>query len=77
MFDPDCHENPVKLLNSSLTGFIRTFHLLDAHLNTKYEHLPVGIEQQLHAIDPETYPNSDWRLLVEELRKFEASRRKR
>jgi hypothetical protein len=68
-FDPD-REAPAFLLNSSAERFIATFALLDAHLG-KNEPLPPDCESRLREIDPEAYPSSDWRLLVECLRSAE------
>lgn len=65
-FDPE-REQPIFPLNSSVERFVETFRLLDGFLGRGVP-LPPGCEGQLWAIDPETYPNSDWRLLVEYLR---------
>jgi len=65
-FDPE-RENPMFLLNSSIERFIATFRLLDEYLRTNAK-LPLDCESRLRAIDPNTYPKSDWRLLVECLR---------
>jgi hypothetical protein len=65
-WDPE-REDPMFLLNSSVEQFIATFRLLNDYL-PKNKPLPPDSDSQLRAIDPEAYPNSDWRLLVECLR---------
>jgi hypothetical protein len=66
-FDPE-REEPVFLLNFSIDRFVATFRLLNDYL-AKNRPLPLDCESRLRAIDPEAYPNSDWRLLVECLRR--------
>jgi hypothetical protein len=68
-FDPE-REGPIFPLNSSIEQFVATFRLLNEHLG-KNEQLPSDCESRLRAIDPEAYPSSDWRLLVECLRNIE------
>lgn len=65
-FDPE-RENAMFLLNSSIELFIATFRLLDEYLRTNAK-LPSDCESRLRAIDPSTYPKSDWRMLMESLR---------
>jgi hypothetical protein len=65
-FDPE-REEPEFLLNSSLDRFMMTFRLLNDYL-AKNKPLPRDCETRLRAIDPESYPDSDWRLLMEYLR---------
>jgi hypothetical protein len=65
-FDAE-REQPIFLLNSSVNRFVATFHVLNEHL-AKSEGLPPELEGLLHAIDPDAYPRSDWRLLVVHLR---------
>jgi hypothetical protein len=68
-FDPE-REEPMFLLNSSVECFVATFRLLNDCL-ARNKPLPPDGERRLRAIDPEAYPNSDWRLLVECLRSSE------
>ncbi len=62
-FDPE-RDAPLFFLNSSVTQFIATFRFLDKWLGANRS-LPRDSDAQLRVIDPETYPNSDWRPLVE------------
>ncbi len=66
-FDPE-REEPMFLFNSSIDRFVATFRLLEDYL-AKNKPLPLDCESRLQAIDPEAYPTSDWRLLVECLRR--------
>jgi SUKH-4 immunity protein len=66
-FDPE-RDKPMFLLNTSIERFIATFRLLDEHLGSNAE-LPSDCESRLRAIDPDAYRRSDWRSLVECLRK--------
>jgi hypothetical protein len=59
-------ENALFLLNSSIERFIRIFHLLNEFLG-EGKRLPLDVEARVRAIDPEAYPTSDWRLLVDYL----------
>jgi hypothetical protein len=52
------------VFNSSLDRFISTFNLLDPHLRAGRE-LPPDIRSQVKALDPEAFPLSDWRELIE------------
>jgi hypothetical protein len=65
-FDPERGKPPF-LLNSSIDRFVATFRLLNDCLATN-KPLPPDCESRLRLIDPEAYPHSDWRLLVECLR---------
>jgi hypothetical protein len=65
-FDPE-RGNPLFLMNSSVERFITTFRLLDEYLG-KNVPLPSDCESRLRTIDPDAYPRSDWRLLMECLR---------
>lgn len=65
-FDPE-REKPMFLLNSSVERFVATFQLFDSFLS-RNKSLPPDCEDQFMAIDPEGYPDSDWRQFVECLR---------
>jgi hypothetical protein len=54
------------LLNSSIERFIQTFALLNEFLG-KGEQLPLHAKALVRDIDPEAYPASEWRLLVDHL----------
>lgn len=54
------------LLNSSIERFIRTFLFLNKYLG-KGRRLPTDVEARMREIDPEIYPASDWKLLVDHL----------
>jgi hypothetical protein len=54
------------LFNSSIERFIRTFALLNQHLG-KGHRAPSNIEARVRAIDPDAYPFSEWRLLIDHL----------
>ena len=62
-FDPGLEE-PLVLLNSSVPQFVATFRTLDGYLS-KDEAVPPDCDGRLCGLDPESYPSSDWRLLVE------------
>lgn len=62
-FDPALEE-PLVLLNSSVRQFVETFKMLDGYLS-KDGVLPPDCDDCLRALDPESYQNSDWRLLGE------------
>jgi hypothetical protein len=57
-------ENPMFLLNSSIERFIHTFEVLNQYL-AQGKQLPSSVEAVVRAIDPEVYPVSDWRSLVD------------
>ena len=61
-------ETAIFRLNSSLERFIRTFSFLDSYLSAS-RLLPGHVEVALREIDPDSYPGSDWRLLVDYLTK--------
>jgi hypothetical protein len=63
--DPE-REDPLFFLNSSIEEFIQTFALLNEYLG-KGKELPFDLEDRVRNIDPEAYPESDWRLLVEHI----------
>ena|SRR6516162_138178 len=65
--DPD-RDEPIFLLNSSVQQFVRTFWILNEYL-AKQLSLPRDCEIRLQTVDPEAYPKSDWKLLVECLRR--------
>ncbi len=52
------------IFNSSLDRFIGTFNLFDQYLRAGQE-LPPGFTSQVEALDPEAFPLSDWRELIE------------
>jgi hypothetical protein len=52
------------ILNSSLERFISTFNLLDPYLRAGRE-LPRDITSQVKVLDPDAFPLSDWRELIE------------
>jgi len=52
--------------NSSLERFIQTFVLLDRWL-TQCQPLPKAVVATVRDIDPDSYPGSEWRLMVEYL----------
>lgn len=54
------------LLNSSIEKFIRTFRLLDEYLGQQ-KPVPLDLADRVREIDPEAYPASEWRLLIEYL----------
>src|SRR5262245_13758747 len=53
-------------LNSSIERFARTFGVLNEYLGNGKQ-LPLDLDVQVHAIDPDAYPESDWRSLIEYL----------
>lgn len=57
---------PMFLLNSSIERFIRTFRFLDESLS-RGKQLPLDLEARVRELDPEAYPESDWRSLVDYL----------
>ena len=66
-FDEELEE-PVFLLNSSVPQFVATFQALDRYLSEDGA-LPPDCEGLLRVLDPEAYRSSEWRLLVECLRR--------
>ena len=56
-------ENAAFLLNSSLEGFIGTFQFLNGYFGNAKQ-LPSNVNAHLRRINPEAYPESDWRLLI-------------
>lgn len=58
---------PVFLLNTSIDRFIATFQLFDRRLGSAPQRVP-DLESLTRSIDPEAYPTSEWRLLLERLR---------
>jgi hypothetical protein len=64
-FDAEATE-PLRLLNSTVERFIRSFQLLDAFLTREASSL-VELRASLADIDPETFGRSEWRELVDEL----------
>jgi hypothetical protein len=62
--DVERDEQTTFIFNSSLDRFIRTFNLLDQYLRAGRE-LPPDIASRVGALDPEAFPLSDWRKLIE------------
>jgi hypothetical protein len=62
--DVERDKQPLFVLNSSTDAFIETFTFLHASLGAGRP-LPRDADARLRSIDPHTYDNSDWRLLVE------------
>jgi len=60
------HDNPVRMVNSSLERFIEAFNLVNRHLGEGLQ-LPADIDPRLRAIDPTVYDASYWRPLLEYL----------
>lgn len=56
-------DHAVFVYNSSIETFIQTFALLDRYLG-RGQPLPANIEALVRGIDRESYPGSEWRLLV-------------
>jgi hypothetical protein len=52
------------VLNSSIEQFIETFRFFNEYLGSG-KPLPLGAEDRVRAIDPQTFPASDWKLLLE------------
>jgi hypothetical protein len=64
--DPE-RQNAMFLLNSSIDGFIRTFEFLNGYLG-KEKQLPDDLEVRVRDIDPNAYPRSEWRWLVDRVK---------
>jgi hypothetical protein len=62
--DIERYENNASVFNSSLDRFISTFNMLNQYLRAGCP-LPSDITSQLAAIDPEAFPLSDWRDLID------------
>ena len=59
-------ETAVFLFNSSIGPFVQTFAALSPYLGQD-KRLPGDIGACIQAIDPQVYPVSEWRLLIEHL----------
>ena len=59
-------DRPMFWLNTSLERFIRTFALLDQYLG-HCQPLPPDIGVCVRGVDPEGYPKSEWRLMIDVL----------
>lgn len=63
-------KHAVYILNSSIHAFIRTFQQMDAYLS-KDQPLPQDLHQQIEALDPQSYHESEWRRLIDHMTKKE------
>ncbi len=64
--DVERETDPLSLLNSSIDRFVASFAFLNEYLGSGRE-LPENAEAQLESIDPEAFPGSEWKALVEYL----------
>jgi len=58
-------ERAVFLFNSSIGQFVQTFTALSAYLRQE-KRLPADMGACIQGIDPQIYPVSEWRLLIEQ-----------
>ena len=57
-------DEAVFLFSSSIHQFVHTFVALDPYLRLG-QRLPADIEARVRGIDPQAYPVSEWRLLIQ------------
>jgi hypothetical protein len=62
--DIERQEEKTFIFNSSLDRFIRTFAMFDEYLRGSGE-LPSGFATHVRDLDPDVFPASDWRELIE------------